>query len=94
MQSTYKGKVLAFVALASIATIANAQQPGSVEYNTVFLPAHGVGDTVRASPRDRWGRLLPATVRFSDLSLALKERPRQRMWRWRIARPTAERIAK
>jgi hypothetical protein len=40
-----------------ILTPAGAQQPGSVEYNTVYLPGHGVGDTVRSSPLDRWGAI-------------------------------------
>ncbi|AWH48292.1 hypothetical protein C1925_03490 [Stenotrophomonas sp. SAU14A_NAIMI4_5] len=34
--------------------MAFAQQPGTVEYNSVYLPAHGVGDTQRQSP-NRWG---------------------------------------
>lgn len=33
---------------------AMAQQPGTPQYNTVFLPAHGAGDTARSSI-DRWG---------------------------------------
>lgn len=33
---------------------AMAQQPGTPQYNSVFLPAHGVGDTRRVLP-DRWG---------------------------------------
>lgn len=36
---------------------AHAQQPGSVEYNTVYLPGHGAGDTVPSSPLDRWGAI-------------------------------------
>lgn len=33
---------------------AMAQQPGTPQYNTVFLPAHGVGDTSRPVV-NRWG---------------------------------------
>ncbi|WP_414716012.1 DUF4189 domain-containing protein [Stenotrophomonas sp.] len=40
-----------------LSTGASAQQPGSVEYNTVFLPGHGVGDTRSPDPRIRWGAL-------------------------------------
>ena len=40
-----------------------AQQPGSAEYNSVYLPAHGVGDTVRQGVR--WGAL----ARGSNLTL-------------------------
>lgn len=35
---------------------AMAQQPGTVQYNTVLLPAHGAGDTQRAGAT-RWGAL-------------------------------------
>lgn len=38
----------------SIAQPSLAQQPGTPAYNQVFLPAHGVGDTRRASS---WGGL-------------------------------------
>ena len=31
-----------------------AQQPGTPQYNSVYLPAHGVGDTARTSV-NRWG---------------------------------------
>lgn len=34
---------------------ATAQQPGTPAYNSVFLPAHGVGDTVQTAWEDRWG---------------------------------------
>lgn len=34
---------------------AAAQQPGTPAYNSVFLPAHGVGDTVQPAWEDRWG---------------------------------------
>lgn len=33
-----------------------AQQPGSAAYNSVYLPAHGVGDT-RRPVEERWGAL-------------------------------------
>lgn len=33
-----------------------AQQPGSAAYNSVYLPAHGVGDTRRPA-EERWGAL-------------------------------------
>jgi len=32
-----------------------AQQPGSAAYNSVYLPAHGVGDTVRGRGVAVWG---------------------------------------
>lgn len=38
------------------------QQPGSVEYNTVFLPAHGAGDT-RQPQSIRWGAIALGTGR-------------------------------
>ena len=31
-----------------------AQQPGTPQYNSVYLPAHGVGDTAQSSV-NRWG---------------------------------------
>lgn len=34
-----------------------AQQPGSAAYNSVYLPAHGVGDTARGSGAVRWGAM-------------------------------------
>ncbi|WP_425491077.1 DUF4189 domain-containing protein [Luteimonas fraxinea] len=44
------------IAIGLVATLsAAAQQPGSADYNRVFLPAHGVGDTRQAHPDDRWG---------------------------------------
>ncbi|MBK0014133.1 DUF4189 domain-containing protein [Stenotrophomonas sp. S41] len=51
---TVKLKLLA-ASLLFISVASFAQQPGSVEYNTVLMPAHGVGDT--KSPRSgvRWG---------------------------------------
>ncbi|MFG6109733.1 DUF4189 domain-containing protein [Stenotrophomonas nematodicola] len=50
-------RVFVFVGMAlSIDTaLAQQPQPGSVEYNTVYLPAHGVGDTRRPNPGNRWG---------------------------------------
>ncbi|WP_430539776.1 DUF4189 domain-containing protein [Luteimonas terrae] len=47
--------VLAVLIAAGAAFPAGAQQPGSAEYNRVFVPAHGTGDTRRPSPGDRWG---------------------------------------
>ncbi|MGE6335135.1 DUF4189 domain-containing protein [Stenotrophomonas sp. NPDC077659] len=40
-----------------LSAVASAQQPGSAEYNSVFLPAHGVGDTRSPDPRIRWGAI-------------------------------------
>ncbi|PJL09885.1 hypothetical protein B9Y66_12065 [Stenotrophomonas maltophilia] len=34
--------------------VASGQQPGTPQYNSVFLPGHGVGDTARSSV-NRWG---------------------------------------
>ncbi|MBK0014139.1 DUF4189 domain-containing protein [Stenotrophomonas sp. S41] len=38
-----------------LSAVASAQQPGSAEYNSVFLPAQGAGDTRSPDPRIRWG---------------------------------------
>lgn len=46
-----------FLFLMCTTSLAVAQQPGSVEYNTVLLPALGAGDTKSASSSDRWGAL-------------------------------------
>lgn len=47
----------AFAMLACM-SVANAQQPGSSQYNSVFLPAHGVGDTAQPPQEsDRWGAM-------------------------------------
>ncbi|WP_312236657.1 DUF4189 domain-containing protein [Stenotrophomonas sp.] len=43
------------IALSIDSASAQQPQPGSVEYNTVYLPAHGVGDTRRPNPGNRWG---------------------------------------
>jgi hypothetical protein len=43
------------VSLSIMAGPGEAQQPGTVEYNTVFLPANGLGDTRRAGPVNRYG---------------------------------------
>jgi len=50
-------RVSMFLLLMCATAFVAAQQPGSVEYNTVFLPSHGVGDTTRANSVDRWGAL-------------------------------------
>lgn len=47
-------QIVVLVLLAA-SGIAMAQQPGTVEYNTVFLPAHGVGDTRAPAEGDSWG---------------------------------------
>ena len=46
--------VMCAVTLPSVPLAANAQQPGTPSYNSVFLPGHGVGDT-RQRGRDNWG---------------------------------------
>lgn len=50
----FSGAALLLVGLMQ--ATAGAQQPGSVEYNTVYLPGHGVGDTLQNSPV-RWGAI-------------------------------------
>ena len=55
-----QGRNALLAALASLAALilvlpASAQQPGSAGYNTVYLPAHGVGDTARPAAAERWG---------------------------------------
>lgn len=47
--------VLACIGLGVLVLPAAAQQPqpGSSEYNSVYLPAHGVGDTRRGPPAVR-----------------------------------------
>lgn len=54
-----KNAVVSFTLLAAawgVQNVALAQQPGSVDYNRVFLPAHGAGDTRRLpDPKTRWG---------------------------------------
>jgi hypothetical protein len=56
------GPALALMAYFMTST-SFAQQPGTPQYNSVFLPAHGAGDT-RQPPR-RWG----AVARGDDLQL-------------------------
>ncbi|WP_425600326.1 DUF4189 domain-containing protein [Luteimonas deserti] len=41
--------------LGGLSFSAFAQQPGSNQYNTVFLPAHSAGDTIRENLESRWG---------------------------------------
>ena len=41
--------------LGSMPGVVVAQQPGSPQYNNTYLPGHGVGDTRRSDPADRWG---------------------------------------
>jgi len=43
------------IVFASWTGIVVAQQPGSAAYNSVYLPAHGVGDTVRGRGIAQWG---------------------------------------
>lgn len=52
MNSPMKILLAAGLLVVSCGT-ASAQQPGSTGYNTVFLPAHGVGDTRQAA--EQWG---------------------------------------
>ena len=50
-------------ALIFCAAPAGAQQPGTAAYNSVFLPAHGVGDTRSSgSGGGRWGAVAAAGV--------------------------------
>lgn len=58
----YFGPAVALMAYFMTST-SFAQQPGTPQYNSVFLPAHGAGDT-RQSPR-KWG----AVARGEDLQL-------------------------
>ncbi len=41
--------------MALVSTPAPAQQPGSAAYNSVYLPAHGVGDTRQRHVPEQWG---------------------------------------
>lgn len=52
--------VLACIGLGVLVSPAAAQQPqpGSSEYNSVYLPAHGVGDTRRGPAAVRWGAVV------------------------------------
>ncbi|WP_159097471.1 hypothetical protein [Stenotrophomonas sp. SAU14A_NAIMI4_5] len=51
---TFKLKLLVASSLL-LSAASFAQQPGPVEYNTVLMPAHGVGDTRSPSSAVRWG---------------------------------------
>lgn len=44
--------------LAALALPAAAQQPGSPAYNSVYLPAHGAGDTRPGPAVLRWGAVV------------------------------------
>jgi len=46
-----------------------AQQPGTVEYNTVFLPAHGAGDTRPPTRRSVWGAFSIAMLDEGEVSM-------------------------
>jgi len=46
--------VMCAVTLSSAPLAANAQQPGTPSYNSVFLPEHGAGDSSQRG-RDNWG---------------------------------------
>lgn len=49
---------LVMVSIAACSGLATAQQPGSQQYNSVFLPAHGADDTVSgAGWESRWGAM-------------------------------------
>ncbi|WP_312367802.1 DUF4189 domain-containing protein [Stenotrophomonas sp.] len=54
MKSVTQMLLLIGLACGSILTAA-AQQPGSAAYNSVYLPAHGVGDTQRNNNARQWG---------------------------------------
>jgi hypothetical protein len=47
--------VVGLVFIAANDSVAQQPQPGSTAYNSVYLPAHGVGDTKRPSDIKRWG---------------------------------------
>lgn len=49
---TRRGMLIAMILLLPAITF--AQQPGTTAYNTVFLPAHGAGDTLRPYV-NKWG---------------------------------------
>ncbi|TDK30075.1 DUF4189 domain-containing protein [Luteimonas terrae] len=46
---------LAVAIIALSAGAVHSQEPGSQQYNSVFLPAHGVGDTQQPRRRLSWG---------------------------------------
>lgn len=46
-----------------------AQQPGTVEYNTVFLPAHGAGDTRTPISSQSWGAFSIAMLDEGEISM-------------------------
>lgn len=50
----YQVLIASILVLATIPSYANAQQPGTPAYNSVFLLGHGAGDT-RHRGRDNWG---------------------------------------
>lgn len=52
--------VLACIGWCVLVSPAAAQQPqpGSAAYNSVYLPAHGVGDTSRGAAGVRWGAVV------------------------------------
>lgn len=58
----YFGPAVALMAYFMTST-SFAQQPGTPQYNSVFLPAHGAGDT--RQPARKWG----AVARGEDLQL-------------------------
>ena len=53
---------LSLTALVFCAAPAGAQQPGTAAYNSVFLPAHGVGDTRSSGSSGRWGAVAASGV--------------------------------
>jgi hypothetical protein len=73
MRFLNESKRLALLMLACSAAVASAQQPGSVEYNTVFLPGHGAGDTTRPSSLDRWGALASGDGKVLGFIVGTKE---------------------
>ena len=56
-----------FLLTASLSSA--AQQPGTVEYNTVFLPAHGAGDTRIPRGGQSWGAFSLAERVEGDVSM-------------------------
>lgn len=66
--------------------VASGQQPGTPQYNSVFLPGHGVGDTARSSV-NRWGAGREGAIRRHWAGLSQGEASRRPApWRYLIAR--------
>lgn len=55
--------------LAGASSYSSAQQPGTVEYNTIFLPAHGAGDTLTPTRTQSWGAFSIATSDEDEVAM-------------------------